>query len=97
MQRGHDHFQRRLLFVFGMRVDGDAAAVVGNSEEAVGIEAHFDPGCVPGDSLVHGIVDHLGEEVMQRLFVGAANVHARTPAHRLQALQHLDVSGGVGI
>jgi len=48
-----------------------------------------------GERLVHGVVDHLGEQVMQRLLVGAADVHARPSAHRLKPLQHLDVLGGV--
>ena len=49
----------------------------------------------PGQRLVHGVVDHLGEQVMQRLLVGAADIHAGPAAHRLQAFQHLDVGGGI--
>ena len=49
------------------------------------------------DRLVHGVVEHLGEEVMHGLLVGAADIHAGAPAHRLEPLQHLDVGGGVGI
>jgi hypothetical protein len=52
---------------------------------------------VPRQGLVHGIVDHFGEQVMQRLLVGAADVHAGPPAHRLQAFQYLDVVGGIGV
>jgi hypothetical protein len=33
--------------------------------------------------------------MMQRLLVGAADVHAGTAADRLKPLQHLDVLGGV--
>ena len=45
--------------------------------------------------LVHGVVDHLGEEVMHRLLVGAADIHAGAPAHGLEPFQHLDVGGGI--
>ena len=95
VQRAHDHFQRRLVLELGMRVDRDAAAVVGDGDEAVGLHLDFDPVGVPGQRLVHRIVDHFGEQMMQRLFVGAADIHAGAAAHRLQALQHLDVLGGV--
>ena len=45
--------------------------------------------------LVHGVVDDFGEQVMQRLLVGAADIHAGPAPDRLQPLQHLDVARGV--
>ena len=57
--------------------------------------SHLDEGGVAGDRLVHRIVDHLGEQVVQRLLVGAADIHAGPAAHRLQPFQHLDVGGRV--
>ena len=95
MQRRHDDFERRLVAELRMRVDRDAAAVVGDGQQAVLVELDLDPVGVAGDRLVHGIVHHLGEEVMHRLLVGAADIHARPAADRLQPLQHLDVGGGV--
>ena len=56
----------------------------------------LDAGGVAGDRLVHRVVDDLGEEVVQRVLVGAADIHARAAAHRLQPLQHLDVRGAIG-
>jgi hypothetical protein len=47
------------------------------------------------ERLVHGVVDHLGEQVMQRLLVGAADIHARPPAHRLEPFEHLDVARAI--
>ena len=93
VQRAHDHFERRLVLEFRMRIDRDAAAVVGDGDEAVGIDLDFDEGRVAGERLVHRVVDHLGEQVVQRLLVGAADVHAGPPTHRLEPLQHLDVLG----
>ena len=52
---------------------------------------------VAGHRLVHGVVEHLGEEVVHRLLVGAADIHAGPPAHRLEPLQHLDIGGGIGL
>ena len=78
-----------------MRVDRDAAAIVGDGQEAVGGELDVDEGGVAGHRLVHRIVDHLGEQVVQRLLVGAADIHAGPAAHRLQAFQHLDMAGVV--
>ncbi len=95
MQRREDHLERRLRLVLRVRVDGDATAVVGDRQEAIGPELDLDPARVPGDRLVHAIVDHLGEKVVQRLLVGAADVHAGAPAHGLEAFEHLDVGGRV--
>ena len=78
-----------------MRVDRNAAAVVGDGNEAVRFHLHFDPVGVAGQRLVHGVVDHLGEQVMQRLLVGAADIHAGAAADGLEPLQHLDMLGGV--
>ena len=97
VQRGHDDFEGGLVLELGVRVDGDAAAVVGDGQEAVLLDAHLDPGGVAGHGLVHGVVDHLGEQVMQRLLVGAADVHAGPAPHGLQAFQHLDVGGRVAV
>src|SRR5262245_9894817 len=48
-----------------------------------------------GQRLVHGIIDHFGEQMMQRLFVRAADIHAGTATDRLESFQHLDVARGV--
>ena len=42
-----------------------------------------------------GVVDRLRKQMVLRLFIGAADIHARTPAHRLEPLQHFDVMSGV--
>ena len=78
-----------------MRIDRDAAAVVGDGEESVGGEFHLDEGGVSRQRLVHRVVDDFGEQMMQRLFVGAADIHAGPAAYRLQPFQHLDVGRGI--
>ena len=96
VQRAHDHFERRLVLEFRMRIDRNAAAVVGDGDKAVRRHLDLDPVGVAGERLVHGIVDHLGEQVMQRLLVGAADIHAGPAAHRLEPFQNLDVARGIG-
>ena len=78
-----------------MRIDRNAAAIVGDGDKAVGLHLDLDPVGVTGQRLVHGVVDHLGEQVMQRLLVGAADIHAGAAADRLEPFQNLDVLGGV--
>ena len=95
MQRAHDDFERGLLRKFRMRVDRNAAAVVGDGQESVGAEFHLDEGGMTGQRLVHGIVDDFGEQMMQRLFVGAADIHAGPAPYRLEAFEHLDIGRGV--
>ena len=97
VQGGHDHFEGGLGLELGVRIDRNAPAVVGDGEKTAGLELHLDPGGVAGHRFVHGVVDHLGEQVMQRLLVGAADVHARPAPHRLEAFEHLDVGGGIAV
>ena len=42
VQRAHDHFERGLVLELRMRVDRDAAAVVGDGHKAVGLHLDFD-------------------------------------------------------
>ena len=74
-----------------MRVDRDAAAVVADGDPVGSRQLELDPGRMAGHRLVHRVVEHLGDEMVQRALVGAADIHARAAAHRLQALEHLDV------
>ena len=80
-----------------MRINRHAAAIVRDREIAIRGERHIDPRGVAGHRLVHGIVQHFGEEVVQRLLVRAANIHAGAAAHGLQPLQHLDVGSGIAL
>src|SRR3546814_13988434 len=63
-------------------LDRYAAAVVAHRHRSVGGEAQLDPACLAGDGLVHGVVQDLGDQMMQRPLVGAADIHARSAAHR---------------
>ena len=97
MERGHDDLERRLAGKFGVRVDRDAAAIVGDGQAIAGVERDLDAGRMARDRLVHAVVDHFGGEVMQRAFVGAADIHAGAAANRLQPLQHLDLRSVIAL
>ena len=95
VQHGHDDFEGGLFGKFRVRIDRHAAAVVGDGQIAALLERHLDERRVAGDRFVHRIVDHLGEQMMERVGIGPAHIHARAPAHRLQPLEHFDRGGGV--
>ena len=97
MQRRENNFQRGLRFVFRMHVNWNAATIIINGQAAVLMQPHVDPVGVTGNRLVHGIVERFGKEVMQRLFVGSADIHAGTTAHRLKPLEHLNVLGRIAL
>jgi hypothetical protein len=95
VQRAHDDFERRLILEFRMRIDRDAAAIIVDDDKAARLHLHLDPGGVAGQRLVHGVIDDFREKMVQRFFIGAADIHAGTAAHRLQPLQHFDMFGGI--
>ena len=80
-----------MLLFFGYGPDRDAAAVVRDGQKSVRRKLDLDPRRVTGDGLVHRVIDHLGEEVVHRLLVGAADVHAGAAADGLEAFEHFDV------
>ena len=96
-ERRQNDFQGRFVLELGMQVYGDAAAVVGNGDGLVKGEVDVDAAGVSGHRLVHGVVEDFGRQVVKGALVGSANVHAGAAAHRLQALQDLDVLGRVGL
>ena len=97
VQRGHDDLERALVRKLGVRVDRDAAAIVADRDPVRGRELELDPVGVAGHGLVHRIVEHLGDQMVQGALVRAADIHARPAAHRLQALEDLDVVRGVAL
>ena len=76
-------------------VGRDAAAVVDDLDAAVGAQREHDAVAVAGERLVDGVVDDLGDQVVQAALTGRADVHARALADGLEALQHRDRRGVV--
>ncbi len=97
VQRGHDHFQRRLGLELGVGVRGDAPAVVPDGHFVAGGEFQINARRFAGHRLVHGVVQDFRDQMVQRPVIGTADIHARPPADRFQPFQHLDVLGGIGL
>ena len=80
---------------FRMRINRNAAAVVGHRNRAIDVNRHLDPLAVAGEMLVDRIVQHLENAVVQAAFIGVADVHARTLSNSFQTLQFVDLGGTV--
>ena len=71
--------------LLGMLVHGNTAAVVLAGDGIVGMDGHLDGIAVPGQGLVHGVVDHLVNQVVQTAGAGGADVHARAFANSFKS------------
>src|SRR5437870_4105598 len=78
-----------------MLVDGNAASAIADGHPAVLVDDDIHAFAGSGHRLVNAVVDDLVDEMVQTALVGTADVHAWPAANRLQALENLDVTGGV--
>jgi hypothetical protein len=76
-------------------VGRDARAVVRNGHRVVRVDDHLDQVGAPREGLVDGVVDDLEHEMMEASGARRADVHARSQADRLEALENGDVLRGV--
>ncbi len=74
----------------GVHGDRDAAAVVDDLDAAVVEHPHIDLAGVAGHRLVHRVVDHLPDEVVQTALTGGPDVHAGAFADGLQPFENGD-------
>src|SRR5690606_22883486 len=94
VQHRHDHFRCRNAFF--MHVGRNTAAVVRHTDGLVAVDHHLDAVAVASQCLVDAVVDQLEHHVVQaRAIVGIADVHTRTFADGIQALQDLDAGRAV--
>jgi hypothetical protein len=100
VERGEHELDARQAGIL-VDVDRDAAAVVADADRAVDVDGDLDLGAVAREMFVDGVVEDLGNAVVQGAFVGAADIHAGLLADRLQALQLAQfigvVVGGGGV
>jgi len=76
-------------------VDGDAPAVVGDAHSPVGQQRHVDSSARARHRLVDRVVDDFPHEMVKARGTRAPDVHARALAYGIEALEYLDVLGGV--
>ena len=89
VQHRQDDFGRRLAA--GVKFDGNAAAVVDDRDRVVDVNRDVDLIAESGQRLVDGVVDDLVDEVVQARRAGGPDVHGGALAHRLEALEDLDL------
>src|SRR5579864_4707761 len=91
VKNGHDNFGGG-LFLRGVHVDGNAAAVVRDGDGIVIVDDYVDFVAVARQRFVDRVVANFPDEVMQAEFAGRANVHGGTFAHRFDAAKNFDRS-----
>ncbi len=82
-------FDARLLLGL-VNVDGNAAAVVDDGDGVVGMDRDRDVGREACECLVHRVVHHFVDEMVQPARRHRADVHRRPAADRFQAFEDLD-------
>ena len=90
VQGGHHHFEGGFL-LGGVLADRNAAAVVVDGDAAIRMDRDLDAVAGARQGLINGVVHHLVDQVVQGLDIRTADIHARTAANGLEALQDLDV------
>ena len=74
-----------------MNVRRDAAAIVGDRDRTIRIEGYGYDISMTGQGFIDGVVDDFVDHVMQaRAVIRVADIHARTLAHGIEALENLD-------
>ena len=86
VQRGQHHLDAGQP-ILRMNVHGNSPAVVPGGDRAINMNGHLDAVAISRQMFVHGVVEHLGDAMMQRPLVGAADVHAGLLADRFKAFQ----------
>jgi hypothetical protein len=80
-----------------VRINRNAPAVVADGDRVVVVKFDLDPVGVARHRLIHRVVQNFGDHVVQRAFVGAADIHAGAFADGFQPFQHLDRGGVIGL
>ena len=89
MQLGHHDLGSRDA-LFGVHIDGDAAAIVDDSDRVVNVNRDRDFRAMSRQRLINGVIDHLVDQMMQSERSGRADVHSRVQSDGLEPLEHSD-------
>ena len=96
VQHGEDDFHTGLVHG-GMFIHGHAATVVINAGGAVLVKRDGDFRSEAVGRFVNRIVHDFPQKVMQTAGRGCTDIHAGAHTHSLQAFQHLDITGIIGL
>ena len=88
-----EHDLQRALARLRLDIHGDAAAVVTDADDVARLDRDLDVVTEAGERLVDGVVHDLIHQMVQTGRRGRADIHARALAHRLQALEDLNLTG----
>ncbi len=92
---GEDDFEGRAVVHIGHGSDGDAAAVVGDGNAAVGVEADDDHAGKAVDRLVDAVIDDFVNEVVQAARGRVPDIHRGPFADALDPFEDADIAGVV--
>ena len=96
MQGGKDDLHRRPFF-YGMLVDGNASAVIGDLYRTVRLNGHSDEITMAGKRFIYRVVDNFIHQMMQTSRTGRPDIHTRAFTHRLKPLKYLDIARAVRV
>ena len=91
----HDNFQSRFVGIFRVGINRDSPTVIRDSNGIVCVHNNINFIGKTCNSLVHGVVQNLGHQMVQSCFIGAADIHSRPVADRLKPFQNFNGLGAV--
>ena len=94
VEHRHDDLGGRplLFFVIPHR---NATAVIDYGDGVVHVNGHLNLRAEPSQRLVHRVIHHLIDQMVQAALARRADIHGRALPHRLEVFQHLDAVGVV--
>jgi hypothetical protein len=81
--------------ILGVDVDWNAAAVVADGDRTINVNRDIDLVTVAGEMLVHGVIEHLGNTVMERALVRTSDIHAGLFPDGFETLELAELGGVV--
>ena len=83
-------------FFLRMDIHRNSATIINDRNPIIGMDDDIDFFAIAGQRLVHRIVHHLVDQVVQSHLAGRTDIHSRTFAHRLQTLKDRNIFRAVG-
>ena len=94
MKRGHYCLQGGYVGG-GVNFYWNAAPIVFNHDRPILFNGNHDFGAAANHGFVNAVIDDFTDQMVQSTLVGAANIHARSPAYCFSPTQDLNILGGI--